>query len=349
MFFYIVLFTCVMIFSFCYSFAKQRDVVFLSKNLCFFFLFFPAAFRYGIGTDYNNYVSVFYKIGIGQKPGIEYGWFLLNKVISYFHFPVQLLFIFASFITYLLLFKTKRRDSFVILVIYFCYLYTTSYNLVRNAISISLAWYGYICLIDNKKMKGFFIICLGAFFHYSALLYIPFYLISCLININRKKTLLIIIISFLIIDIINLQDIFLKFSFIKNFRWTAYFTSKKYSSITRANTGIGIAIRHFFMLYMYLLCSPKNCSKSEFSSMSWLFVFLWVSDLLSSKIVIFYRLNICFYISYLSMFKLLNYHSNNVYINLGKVLCYIYVLFFVFILNLVLNTNAVIPYKSVFF
>ena len=59
--FYILLFCAVICSPCCVSFARQKESRLIAKFLTINIMFVPAAIRYGIGVDYNNYVYIFNK------------------------------------------------------------------------------------------------------------------------------------------------------------------------------------------------------------------------------------------------------------------------------------------------
>ena len=61
--------------------------------------FLVSAFRYGIGTDYfYTYIPQFKIIANGGESYYEYGFFMLNKIISYFTYDSQWIIIVTSFL-----------------------------------------------------------------------------------------------------------------------------------------------------------------------------------------------------------------------------------------------------------
>ena len=98
MFFYIYLCLFVLILSFSYTKCKDKYLAIDIKILIFLFLFIPAALRFGIGTDYVNYVNIFQSFKNTNEMQQEIGWKLINQFVLINNLPVQYIFVIASFL-----------------------------------------------------------------------------------------------------------------------------------------------------------------------------------------------------------------------------------------------------------
>lgn len=348
MYFYISLFIIFSIFSFCYANTRDKYMALMLKIMCFLTIFIPAAIRFNIGTDYSNYVSIFNRIKQGSEIIQEIGWEWINQLVFKTKLDVQWIFVISSFLTYIMLFKTNKKDSCIVLIIYFLYLYTFSYNGVRNAISISFFWYSYICLTKNQKLRGFVFILIGSLFHSSGLIYLPLYFCMCFIPVSKKTTIYLGIICFIVFVKLNMATRILESSILGNFRYAAYLSRADDIAAVKIGSGLGILLRYFVTFLLYVLCDEKKCSKNEFRGMSWLFLALVATDSLSIQIFIFRRLVMIFYVAYMAMFMIVFRKTNNGIVQLGRFFCLFYVLIFVFYAGLVNGQNEVIPYKSIF-
>ncbi len=347
MYFYIGLFLIFSFFLFCYSNVKDKYLSLMLKISCFLIIFIPAAIRYNIGTDYSNYVGIFNRFSLGKEMKQEFGWRLINQFVYKNGLDVQWIFIISSFITYVVLFKTNKKDSFITLIIYFLYLYTFSYNGVRNAISISFFWYSYICLINEKKLRGFIFILIGSLFHSSALIYLPLYCCMCFVPISKKMTIFIGICCFILFSRLNLATLILESPIFGKMKYAAYLNRVDDISAVKIGSGLGMLLRFFCTFLLYILCDEKKCKKNEFQGMSWLFIALIATDSLSVQIFIFYRLVTIFYVAYMVMFMIVFRKTNNGLVILGRCFCLLYVIIFVFVAQLKTGANGVIPYISI--
>ncbi len=346
--FYIIDFFLFAIFAYLYSKSDDISMTMCLKIICFLIIFLPAACRYGIGTDYFGYVRHFEKINSGNNLNVEIGWQFLNKLVFFLGFRQQFVFAIASFITYFAIMRVSKKESFFVFIIYYMLLYTSSYNTVRNAISIAFCFWGYLYLIKNKFILCLIVTFVGSLFHSSGLVFIPIYFFANWVRINKHKTLFISIIIFFFLNVFDLTEIILNLPILENFRWVQYATNNAYNRQTVVRTGLGVLLRWITLFFTYLLIDENECNSKEFSSMSFLFLGLWFSDILATKIVIFTRLKICFFIAYLALFKLLSKETRNPIKILGRLYCVIQPFIFVFLINLKNNENEVIPYAMFF-
>jgi len=138
--------------------------------------------RYDVGTDYMfTYYPNFYKILAGEREYTEVGFYYLNKFIQVFSSNAQILFFITNFLFVFFLIRVNVkyskniRLSFVITFLSCIYFY--SLNNVRQAISAVLILNALPYLVKRQFWKFLIIILLSCIFHYSALIFIPIYLI----------------------------------------------------------------------------------------------------------------------------------------------------------------------------
>ncbi len=348
MFIYIAIATLVFVTSFCYSNTRNKYLAVELKFLCFLLLFVPAAVRLNIGTDYQNYVRIFNRVRAGREIYEEFGWMLVNLFVARAKLHHQWVFVISSFLTYIFLFFTKKKDAWIVLVVYFLYLYTTSYNAVRNAISIAMFWYSYCCLCKGKRLRGFAFVLLSTLFHTSAYLYIPVYMAMCFVRMNKRVTICIAVVGYILFARLHFAQRILESPVFAMFRYAHYVTSEKGSAAVKINSGLGMLLRHFYLFSMYCLCDEKRCPQKEFSSISILFLSLLLTDILSTQIFIFYRLRDCFVVAYMAMFScMFSYRSRNALYEVGKIFCLVYAVVMVFVLGLLRNINEIVPYTTI--
>ena len=345
---YIFIAIFVLITSFCYSHGRDKYLAADMKLLCFLFLFIPAAIRLNIGSDYKSYVRIFYHLKNGIAWDTEIGWNILNKCVAGANLHHQWIFVLASLITYTCILATKKKDAWIAVVIYVFYLYTTSYNAVRNGISIALFWYSYTCICKQKKLQGFLVVLLATFFHSSAYLYIPVYLAMCFVKLHKKTTLVLGVIIYILFMYLRFAQIVLNSPLLGMTRYQKYMVSMVYNATTQRNSGLGVMLRHFYLFFLYWLCDEKQCVNREFSAMSILFLMLLGTDVLATQMFAFYRLRDCFVIGYMAMFIVVfRNKSRNAISLLGKCFVFFYAGVLLFCWGLLKNVNEVVPYTSI--
>ncbi len=331
-----------------YSKAKESYGALCLKIFSFMIIFLPAALRFNIGTDYQNYVDIFDSILLNENVTTEVGWRLLNKVCIFFHLPKQFLFIISSFIIYILVFKITKKNYIILLITFYLYLYTASFNIIRNCICLAFVLCGYFYISKNENKKGLMYTFFGCLFHNSGYIFLLVYIFSFMIKLNKKKTLFMFFCIYIIFKLVNIKDIFETISVFYGFKWAYYFTSEKYFSTS--SVGFGVLLRHFFLIFTYLLCDESKVSKKEFSLMSIMFLCLSISDFLSCQLILFFRLHICFYVSYICMYVVVcksNKNETNIYKKICRYVILVYAFIFVFIISLLNNENGIIPYQHI--
>lgn len=168
--------------SFIAELLKRRKVCRkILYYLCFFIMLLMSGLRYYVGTDYANYNYIFNNINnmTLKESNIEIGYYFLNKVIRFFSENEASIFITVSFIILYLVFLTIMRDSnkpelslFLFISMYF---YSSSFNMMRQYISISIIFYATRYIIEKNFSKYLKFVILASMFHISALIMIPFY------------------------------------------------------------------------------------------------------------------------------------------------------------------------------
>lgn len=186
--------TCLgsMLLSYAFSYTRlYRRNKLLCGILSILPLFFLAAFRYGIGTDYFNYIEIleWTEQGIVKK---EILYTLLNELVITANLDQQWIFIFCSIIFFWFLTSEIYRSSphpvmsiflFVTMTYYFAF-----FNIMRQMVSSAICLYAirYAEKRDLKKFLLFVLIASG--FHASALVFIIVYFIYT-IRISPLKVL----------------------------------------------------------------------------------------------------------------------------------------------------------------
>ena len=145
--------------------------------------------RYGVGTDYFNYLEAYeaWNITHAEDHSWEPGFVLLNSICSYFHCHATTLFSVIAFIQILLIYLTFKHDkdvlaySMLMLIMLGIGLWNFQ-NGLRQAIAFVFFLFS-IKFIINKKIIYFLLsIILAINFHYSAIILIPIYFLY-----NKEK------------------------------------------------------------------------------------------------------------------------------------------------------------------
>lgn len=156
---------------------EYKTYYYLYFVLSLFPLFFIAAVRYDVGTDYfYTYVPNFIKILKGEEPYSEWGFNQLNKFIQLFTDNPQWLFVVTAFIfTFVLIQTIVRYSSSVsisVLVVLFSCIFFVFLNNMRQSIAVVLFLRAFPYILKGEFLKYLICILLGCLFHLSSILMI---------------------------------------------------------------------------------------------------------------------------------------------------------------------------------
>lgn len=142
------------------------------------FIIFVTAFRFNIGYDWSSYLNYIYPhynpANIGRLEPLDK---LIIGCAGYFNQP---LIMFASYavITYAnigYLINKYSVSKYESLMIYICLFYLIDLSTIRQALAVSVVFYGFK-YIEQKKIIKYFITCIFAvLFHKSAAISLLFY------------------------------------------------------------------------------------------------------------------------------------------------------------------------------
>lgn len=154
-----------------------------------------ASLRYNVGTDYRNYVDL-YKIYSNLSIQETFSsnleiFFLIIIKMSYFFNDYQMMFAIFSFLTVLILYRViyEYKEKLSLGFMFFLYLflyYTTSFNIIRQALAVVIVAYSYKFILNREFKKFLITILIASMFHATALFFIPCYFVN-LSNVKRKK------------------------------------------------------------------------------------------------------------------------------------------------------------------
>lgn len=365
---YIFLYLFVFVFSFCYSFAKDKFAISVFRTLCFLTLAVPAAVRYNIGTDYENYKRIILNGFRNHTYALfEPGWTPLLSFIDRFNLDIQWFFVFASLVTYTCLFCVIERNYFFIAIpIYVCLPYLESYSLVRQAMAATIFLVAVQFCSENKYLKSILAAALAVLFHKSVLLLcliLPLSKLKWKLFSPRGNVFLfgILFILFFVCDITKIVVVN-----VLSFTPYAGYISSSFFHKTEMGTGLGLMLRIAACFVLLFVCSRemkdnvcKDASSKAVSVHSNLYKTVCLFEfcqvvfyLMSAEIHIFNRLpnllNPFFPIAVLCMAK-----SKSKYRKLG--ILFLYFVFFILFVATLKSSPAsakgglgITPYQSIF-
>ncbi|MBQ0688803.1 EpsG family protein, partial [Providencia rettgeri] len=224
--------------------------------IAFLIIFIPSAIRYGIGTDFFNYINIYNHIN--NYEWMEEGFYYINLFLRNLDAPPQWSIVIFSFIfSFIAFLAYPQKNGWVIHFIFMAMLWFFSLNGIRQAIAISfclLALFKYF----NKKILWFFILTgLGSLFHKSAL-FISLIGILALIPIRQSLKMYLfpwIFIGFITFTFISMSIVTFYIEQILSIsgltKYASYFGSEHFSE-REFGSGLGILIKVLFSIYIII-------------------------------------------------------------------------------------------------
>jgi hypothetical protein len=173
--------------SFLFLYVKKTK----KSKICFFIIIFTqlyilSAFRsIFVGNDtksnYEYFLRILSKdiILTEYSERAEYGFFLLNKSLTYISSNPQILFIVSSFIILVLYLRFINLNSNIIWLSVYLLLTTLEFystmNILRQSIAIAIILASYEFVKNKEPTKFILTVALAALFHYTALIFLIVY------------------------------------------------------------------------------------------------------------------------------------------------------------------------------
>lgn len=176
--------------------SRIKDIVYVI--ICFCQLFLISAYRNGVGFDYNQYVTGFFKMSYEGFTSLkhedwEIGYVLLNKLLGRFTAAPRPIIVITSFISLIgpcYLIARHSKNTFISVFLYVnLYLFYLDMNFIRQAIAMSILCFAYDFLRDKKFWRFLLVVGIAAMFHFTVLYMVAVYLV-CLLKINSRTYLL---------------------------------------------------------------------------------------------------------------------------------------------------------------
>lgn len=152
--------------------------------------------RYMVGTDYAAYVDMADSAGTmslasyftNNTSGVELSFYIMAQVSSLLVGSSWLYFFMANAITVLFFyFGLKRYKIEKFALVYFMFLLIIlpiTFNLVRQGIALSIVFYAFSFIMTRDWKRYLAWVIVAGFFHASALLVLPAYLLGRYLNLN---------------------------------------------------------------------------------------------------------------------------------------------------------------------
>ena len=185
--------------------------------LCVLVLYFIliTTFRFGIGTDYFNYVNIYDEAEIGldfKNQIVEPGYLFLNVISKLLNGGYTLVAFLSISIVFINIKKASSKFSInptLSIPIYICmFAISHNFNIVRHGLASSFIILAISYLHSKKRLKFLMFVLIASMFHTIALIAIPLIFIDK-IKVNFKTIILFFFIMFLMSEIIyNYFEVF---------------------------------------------------------------------------------------------------------------------------------------------
>lgn len=312
---------------------KQKTYLILS----FVLLFIVSAFRdVSVGTDTESYEWLFDRVADGYMlHRQEIGWYYLNKIIIFFGGDFQWLLIVSTLLVLLPVFIIVRKYSMnpmlSIFLFYAFYLYLQSFNITRQIVSVSMAFYCLPFLI-SRKWKTYMMGLFGAFLFHMTAIFSVLFLFAKKIPYNKMWWAFFLILS-LIFGVVLSSVLLPKVTEILGY--THYL--QKFDS--EEETGLFLLLTNLFALWLIITSSNKSIYLQLF------FVYILFYNLVSS-VPFAYRL--VYFFSVVQLLFIPYYVFNNT-LNNRQVAMTIVIIYACLFFIRSFGAAGVIPYKGFFF
>jgi len=159
---------------------KYRSYIFML--LTFIPLFILNSGMYYVGTDYREYYKYFQRLSPTTTYHMDSGFEAMCKLLKYNGLSFQWIYLVTSLIGYVLLILCIRRYSKNYAESYFWYfaftfMHVLGFNTIRQFVALLLVWYGVDYIREKSFIRYAVFVVLGASFHISAIVMLPFYFI----------------------------------------------------------------------------------------------------------------------------------------------------------------------------
>jgi len=337
----------------------------IKRNLKFFIilsLIIPAtlaAVRYGVGTDYFNYINIinsFKDVTTSQFLAnniniIEPGFYALIKTAQVTSHTYIALFGISSFFTlcffYLGLKKLNIRHQSLVYFLFLLTIFPFTLNAVRQGIALSISFFAISFLIKKQQMPFYIMLGIACLFHYSAiiLLFTPLIFKLILKEAENTKTKTIIFRTTIMILAITLL---LPIVFNNLYKFGIFDKYSEYGSILPATNNFAYYLKAILLiisLFVFIHLRKRVPDLTKYFVLSGIGLAVAYSGFISpayNRLTVFYEPFLLICVCY----------SMDLFVDkLGKVFAYIsiysYGLIYFYISYYVLKLANIIPYNII--
>lgn len=285
-----IVYNSIFIFAVFFAYFVENSEIKWQRSLCrcvlFLILWIPAAIRFDIGTDYKNYVDLFW--GVKSELYLEWGFQFLFYTVRKLNLGVQAVFVISSFFIYFPVCFFLRRKYFTFtIVFYILILYLSSYSIIRQALVVSVSIWAMSLYLDGKTLRSIFVVAFATLFHSSAFLILPLFLIAK-IKLNRMLLLGLLFVGgfflykFNFIELIFGSDLFLDSSY-------GGYANSSFNTDAEVGSGLGILLNLILPILVILSRDRILTLNNRYLFLTNLVIIYAYAALLAANVHIFNR------------------------------------------------------------
>ncbi len=240
---------------------RKKRVYWLFILLIAAVLIFVAGFRYRVGADYGNYMSMYARLKNNwvdelirfQEPGLA----VICKIASFIYDDYATMFFLVSLITIWLYVKTIAKNSTTILFSILLYIFVGSwagsFGAIRQYCAAAIIFAGHRYIYNKKIWKYLLVIIIAILFHRTAIIMLPVYFTA-----NKK-------ISFKLVAIIIMATIAVRYSYDYIFAFMSGYKGTDQSGYAYMQTQVNTlrVLVALAPIVLYIGCSRKVRSEPE--------------------------------------------------------------------------------------
>lgn len=326
---------------------QKKFSVFLTATISSLPLLLLAAFRYGIGTDYNEYVAI-YNVWIPRfgRNTIEPIFYYLNKAIYFLAGDrYQWLFIITSIIyfifTFSAIYKMSPSPCYSIFLLFSMTYYLSFFNTTREHVGCAILLFS-IVFLEKRNYKMFFaLVVLASGFHYTCAIFALSYLFTK-IKLSPKRVILWSAAFVLSQGVILLL---VRRFFSSSIRYSKYLYGSAGFNI---NNVLGVALQLFLLVVVLYFYKYFQNDKKYNIYLGLQMLSLWINILAMSmtalaRIKWVYSFPSIILVPYL-LSGIENKRTKRI---ISILICVIYIAYITIVVG-VFHSFGVIPYKSIF-
>lgn len=177
--------------------TKTKKIIYLS--VMFLLMFVATTFRYGIGNDYFSYIRILNEIDstswgelftLSHEPLFS----VLTKCLTLITTNSEVIYaVYAVIILAPVAYTIYKHSdiAWISVAVYLCLtFFYTSLNFIRQSIAVSILLLAYSFIKQRKIIPVLILSVVAVLFHFTALVFIPFYLLTYFVKVTKKSVII---------------------------------------------------------------------------------------------------------------------------------------------------------------